>query len=136
MKKILSLAAVALMALGAQADDLNSLTFRTLDGQETSLSIANGLTITFQDGELIARAEDSIFQVPLSQMQDMYFSRTLVGIKGIAADEIPAGTIVRVYTTDGRMVQSYEQADGAQPALPAGIYMIKAGGKTTKTLVK
>ena len=136
MKKILSLAAAAIMAFGAQADEVKSLTFRTLDGQETSLSIANGLTIKFENGELIARAEDSIFQVPLSQMQDMYFSRLAVGIKDLNADEIPEGTIVRVYTTDGRMVQSYQQADGAQPQLPAGLYMIKAGGKTTKTLVK
>lgn len=136
MKKILSLAAAAIIALGAQADDIKSLTFRTIDGQETSLSIANGLTIKFENGELVARAEDSIFQVPLSQMQDMYFSHVTVGIQGITADEIPEGAIVRIYTTDGRMVQSYQHADGAQPQLPAGLYMIKAGGKTTKTLVK
>lgn len=136
MKKLLSLAAAAIISLGACAEDITSLTFRTLDGQETNLSIANGLTITFEDGQLIARADDSIFQVPLSQMQDMYFSNTPVGLKGITSDEIPVGTIVRVYTTDGRMVQSYEQSEGAQPQLPAGLYMIKAGAKTTKTLVK
>lgn len=136
MKKILSFAVAAIMALGAQADNVQSLTFRTLDGQETSLSIANGLTITFEDGKLIARAADSIFQADLSQMQDMYFSQVTVGIKSISSDEIPAGTLVRVYTTDGRMVQSYEQNAGTQPSLPAGLYMIQAGGKTTKTLVK
>lgn len=136
MKKLLSLAAVALMALGAQAEDIKYLNFRTLDGQEQSLSIENGLTITFQDGKLIANANGTIFQAELSNMQDMYFGATLVGIPSINADAIPAGTIVRVYTTDGRMVQSYEQTAGEQPALPAGLYMIQVGGKTTKTIVK
>lgn len=136
MKKLLSLAVVALMALGAQAEDVKYLNFRTLDGQETSLPISGGLTITFEDGKIVAKAADSIFQADLSNMQDMYFGSTIVGIKSIAADAIPAGTIVRVYTTDGRMVQSYEQTEGAQPALPAGLYMIQADGKTTKTLVK
>lgn len=136
MKKILSLAFVASLAIGAQAEDVKALTFRTIDGQETSLSIENGLTITFEDGKLVARAEGSIFQADLSQMQDMYFSQTAVGIKTITTDEIPAGTLVRVYTTDGRMVQSYEQTQGAQPSLPAGLYMIQAGGKTVKTVVK
>ena len=136
MKKLLSLAAVALMALGAQAEDIKYLNFRTLDGQEQSLSIENGLTITFENGKLIANANGTIFQAELSNMQDMYFGATLVGIPSISADAIPAGTLVRVYTTDGRMVQSYEQTAGAQPALPAGLYMIQADGKTTKTLVK
>lgn len=136
MKKLLSLAAVALMALGAQADDVKYLNFRTIDGKETSVSIENGLTITFENGKIIAKADGTIFQADLSEMQDMYFGATLVGIQNIASDAIPAGTLVRVYTTDGRMVQSYEQTAGAQPALPAGLYMIQAGGKTTKTLVK
>ena len=136
MKKLLSLAAVALMALGAQAEDIKYLNFRTLDGQEHGLSIENGLTITFENGKLIANANGTIFQAELSNMQDMYFGATLVGIPSISADAIPAGTLVRVYTTDGRMVQSYEQTAGAQPALPAGLYMIQADGKTTKTLVK
>lgn len=136
MKKLLSLAAVALMALGAQAEDIKYLNFRTLDGQEHGLPIENGLTITFENGKLIANANGTIFQAELSNMQDMYFGATLVGIPSISADAIPAGTLVRVYTTDGRMVQSYEQTAGAQPALPAGLYMIQADGKTTKTLVK
>lgn len=136
MKKLLSLAAVALMALGAQAEDIKYLNFRTLDGQEHGLPIENGLTITFENGKLIANANGTIFQAELSNMQDMYFGATLVGIPCISADAIPAGTLVRVYTTDGRMVQSYEQTEGAQPTLPAGLYMIQADGKTTKTLVK
>ena len=136
MKKIFTLAVSALLAIGAQAEDVKYLNFRTLDGQETSLPIANGLTITFQDGKIVAQADGTIFQADLSNMQDMYFSATIVGIKSIAPDAIPAGTIVRVYTTDGRMVKSYEQTEGAQPQLPAGLYMIQAGGKTTKTLVK
>lgn len=136
MKKIFSLAVAAVLAIGAYADEVKSLTFRTLDGQETCLSLADGLTITFENGKLIARAAESIFQADLSQMQDMYFSFDTVGIKGITTDELPAGTLVRIYTTDGRMVQSYQHVEGAQSALPAGLYMIQAGGKTTKTLVK
>lgn len=136
MKKILSLAVAAILALGAQADNVKSLTFRTLDGQETNLSIADGLTITFEDGKIIARAADSIFQTELSNMQDMFFSELVTGIKTISPDDIPEGAIVRIFTTDGRMVQSYQHAAGAQPQLPAGLYMIQAAGKTTKTLVK
>ncbi|MDO4210416.1 MAG: T9SS type A sorting domain-containing protein [Bacteroidales bacterium] len=136
MKKILSLAAAAIIALGAQAEDVKYLNFRTLDGQEASLSIAEGLTITFQDGKIVARAADSIFQTELSNMQDMYFSYQITDIKSITTDEIPEGAIVRIYTTDGHMVQSYQHTQGAQPQLPAGLYMIQAGGKTTKTLVK
>lgn len=136
MKKIFTLAIATVMGIGAYADDVKALTFRTIDGQETSLSIADGLTITFQDGKIIARAAESIFQTELSQMQDMYFSQLAVGIKSISSADIPAGTIVRVYTTDGRMVQSYQQAEGSLPSLPAGLYMIQAGGKTTKTIVK
>ena len=56
MKKFLSLAVTALLALSAQADDIKYLNFRTLDGQETSLPIENGLTITFQDGKIVGQA--------------------------------------------------------------------------------
>lgn len=136
MKKILTLAVAAVLGTAAYADEVKSLTFRTLSGEETSLSIAEGLTITFQNGQLVAHAGNSIFQAALTDMQDMYFSFMPVGVKSISSDAIPAGTLVRVYTTDGRMVQSYEQSAGAQPSLPAGLYMIQAAGKTTKTLVK
>ena len=47
MKKILSLIAAAVITLGAQADDVKYLTFKTADGATKSLSIADGLTIRF-----------------------------------------------------------------------------------------
>lgn len=129
---MLTLAAAVCLALTASADDLNFLTFTTIEGEAQNLPIAGGITITFEDGQLIARSADSIFQTPVSNMLSMAFTSIAVGINSAATDASP----VSIYTTDGRLVKRCAEANGALNELPAGVYLVSTKGQTNKTIVK
>lgn len=136
MKKIFTLIAAALLTLGAQADDVKYLTFKTADGSTKSLSIAEGLTIRFADGKIVASAAGEEFTADLGDMISMWFDVTPTAIGNIINDELAEGTTVRVYNMEGRLVKSYQHAAGVSAELPAGTYVISAGTKVAKVLVK
>lgn len=136
MKKIFALALAATLAMGAYADNVKYLKFRTTDGTEKSLPIAGGITITFADGEIIAMAGDEMFVANIADMISMWFDVTPTSIDTFLADDIADGTTVRVYSMEGRLVSTYRHTTGATPDLPAGTYVINAGKKVAKVLVK
>lgn len=136
MKKILSLAVVAFMALGAQADDVKYLNFKTADGVEKSLPLEGGITITFNDGKIQAVAGEQTFTADLADMISMWFDVVPTAIDNILNDDLAEGTTVRVYGMDGRLVKTYQHATGVLADLPAGTYVISAGKKVAKVLVK
>lgn len=136
MKKILSLIAAAVLTLGAQADDVKYLTFKTADGATKSLSIADGLTIRFADGKIVANAAGEEFSADLGDMISMWFDVVPTAIGSILNDDLEEGTTIRVYGMDGRLVKSYQHAAGVSADLPAGTYVISAGKKVAKVLVK
>ena len=136
MKRFISLAVVAFLALASYADNVSYLTLRTLDGTEQSLTLADGIKITFDGGQFVAKAGESIFQTPLSNMQDMWFSFQLAGIGALAQDDFADGQTVSVYTADGRLVRQNVQLSGNSLSLPAGIYVFKSGDRIVKRFIK
>ncbi|GEM_PF-3145818 len=137
MKKIFSVLLLAGLTLSANAEDFRYMTFRTLSGMTESLPLANGLEITFQNGQLVATAGDgSIFQQAITDMQDMWFDYTATGINQFPTDLVPEGTLISVYATDGRLVKNYHYQSGVEVSLPAGIYVFKAGEQSVKRIIK
>lgn len=136
MKKILTLAAAAFLALGASADDVKYMTFKTADGTTQSLALADGIKITFNDGKIVATAGENTFTADIADMISMWFDVVPTSIDNILNDDLAAGTPVRVYGMDGRLVKTYQHAAGVQAELPAGTYVISAGKKVAKVLVK
>lgn len=136
MKKILSFAAAAFLALGAQADDVKYMTFKTADGTTRSLALADGIKITFNDGKIVATAGENTFSADIADMISMWFDVVPTAIDNILNDDLEAGTTVRVYGMDGRLVKTYQHAAGVQADLPAGTYVISAGKKVAKVLVR
>ena len=61
---------LSLSALAMQGADFTYLTFQTEDGSEYSV-VASGLSISFQDGNLVASDGTSL---PLTNLRKMYFS--------------------------------------------------------------
>lgn len=138
MKKLYLLALAACLATGAQADNVKYLTFKLADGTEKSLPLGSNLSITFANGELMAYSYDdsSSFRAKLSDMESMWFAVEPSAIETILTDDLAAGTPISVYGMDGRLVKSCQHVKGAQPELPAGTYIISAGKKTAKIVVK
>lgn len=136
MKKLLSLAVAAVLALGAQAEDVKYMTFKTADGVTHSLALADGIKITFNDGKIQATAGEDIFSADIADMISMWFEVVPTAIENILNDDLAEGTTVRVYGMDGRIVKTYQHAAGVQTELPAGTYVISAGKKIAKVLVK
>lgn len=122
--------AVAASALTSQmqADDLGYLRLVKTTG-ETAEVKADGLVITFQDGQLVATpAEGEALTLPLADMESMYFAS---GSTGIDLTPRPAAKTetTGIYTLDGRHIP-------AGTALPKGIYVTRQQGETRKIIVK
>ena len=126
-RAFLSLVFTSLL-LSASATDFKFLTLESTDGSKVSLA-ANGLTLTFSDGNLVASDGTTI---PISSLAKMYFTET----SGITTVTSSAGGSMKVYTLSGILVGTY--SEGQSPAgLPQGIYIIKdCQGNTHKTTIR
>lgn len=136
MKKLIALFAATTLALAAQAEDVKYITLKTADGVERSLPLAEGLTIRFADGKLVATAGDESFTADIADMLSMWFDVEPTAIDLVINDDLAEGSTVRVYGMDGRLVKSYVHTAGAQADLPAGTYIIATGKQVAKVLVK
>lgn len=136
MKKILSLIVLAACAASASADGVKYITFRTADGTEKSLSLAQEVEISFNDGKLCATTAGDEFTADLAQMASMWFSAEPTAIDALVNDSLAEGTAVRIYDMEGRLVSQYQHVQGKHPDVPAGNYILCVGNKATKVLVK
>lgn len=75
MKKILILLVMAMASLQLMADDYTYMTFKNSDGSIASIT-SMGLTITFEDGKLIAVNGDETLTLDIGELNLMYFSAT------------------------------------------------------------
>lgn len=142
MKKFFLLALLSLGFCGANAQTYNYLVVADQSGKTTDLPVSD-ITITFADGNLVAKtADDNVVTLPLASLDKMYFSTTATGIatvtNGLIAAEIvdghlkvsaPAGTKVAVYGTDGRQLS-------VSGRLAPGAYIVNVGGQTFKLLAR
>ena len=113
--------------LGARAADYNYLVFTLNDGSEQAI-VANGLNITFTDGNLVAAtASETLATIPLATLQKMQFSESTTGISDLPTDG--DDDIKAIYDLQGRMMPLDTQ-------LPKGTYIVKTSRRTIKVYVK
>ena len=113
--------------LGARAADYNYLVFTLNDGSEQAI-VANGLNITFTDGNLVAAtASETLATIPLATLQKMQFSESTTGISDLPTDG--DDDIKAIYDLQGRMMPLDTQ-------LPKGTYIMKTSRRTIKVHVK
>lgn len=121
-----------------QAQDY--LTFRLQDGTERSLPV-DGLKITFGDKTLHAVAQETAADFQLADLTLMFFAETPTAVETVAdaAGQVaivdgrlvvnaPVGTVVRIYTPDGRRVP--------EDRLLRGMYLVKVNDKTYKMMAR
>ena len=113
--------------LGARAADYNYLVFTLNDGSEQAI-VANGLNITFTDGNLVAAtASETLATIPFATLQKMQFSESTTGISDLPTDG--DDDIKAIYDLQGRMMPLDTQ-------LPKGTYIVKTSRRTIKVHVK
>lgn len=135
MKRYLLIAAT-LLSLSVAAQKADYLTLRTTDGTESSLSLSEGIRITFDNGQIKVVAGSKTFVRPLTEMSRMWLSATPTVINDIHSnDGFAEGSLVSVYTLDGRLAATFTQSKGNEPQLPEGIYIFKSSDKTIKKII-
>ena len=128
MKRMMIFPLLCALFQGAWAADYNYLVFTTTDGSEQAI-VANGLNITFTDGNLVAAtASETLATIPLATLQKMQFSESnttdISGLQLESQDDIKA-----IYDLQGRMMPLDTQ-------LPKGTYIVKTSRRTIKVHVK
>jgi hypothetical protein len=127
MKRMMILTLLCALYLGARAADYNYLVFTLNDGSEQAI-VANGLNITFTDGNLVAAtASETLATIPLATLQKMQFSESTTGISDLPTDG--DDDIKAIYDLQGRMMPLDTQ-------LPKGTYIVKTSRRTIKVHVK
>ena len=132
MKKVLVLLTAITVGSNLLADDFTYLTVENNDGTTTTMT-ANGLTITFSDGKLIATNGAENWSLPLSGLKKMYFSNTDAISNQLVETEDGE---VTVYSTSGIVMGKYQSIGEAKSQLKKGVYVIKSGSETLKITVK
>lgn len=143
MKKTLLAALLLTAGLSAQAQTYSYLTIEQNGGDQTSFA-ADGLKITFSDGNMIVKSGADQTTYALSSLSKMFFAIEATGLTEAAtADEAysaviadghlkvtaPAGTPVSVYATDGRQVSAAGRFD-------KGIYVVRMGNRSAKVIAR
>ena len=128
MKRMMILTLLCALYLGARAADYNYLVFTLNDGSEQAI-VANGLNITFTDGNLVAAtASETLATIPLTTLQKMQFSESnTTAISALPLDG--QDDIKAIYDLQGRMMPLDTQ-------LPKGTYIVKTSRRTIKVHVK
>lgn len=138
MKRILfSLLLPLALSLTAKAQTYSFLTFTETDGTETSVPAA-GAVITFDGGILNAQIKGyAAYSFFMDDLVSMRFTETATGIAKQQAAAFASGN-VQVYDTTGRLLRSYigDPAEALQGLKAAGIYVVKANGRTQKRTVR
>ncbi|MGN0069836.1 MAG: hypothetical protein ACI4UC_05460 [Alloprevotella sp.] len=113
------------------ADGYGFLTVQKSDGSQMSF-VADGLTITFADGQFKAVADGKETQLALSELQKMFFSESSTGIESI----VQSDAAVELFTLSGVRIGRFSSAASLPSNLEKGVYVVKTNGKTSKIAVK
>lgn len=131
MKKLfLTLVVAVAMVMTANANGYEYLTIQKSDGTMISLA-SSGLTITFENGNLIATQNGETTTLELNSLSKMFFAET-------TDIQMPSNALETgdVFDLQGRRVASKVQLKNLQNQLPKGIYIVKNGQKTVKVTIK
>lgn len=154
MKRIIFIFALMLVVVMAHADDYNYLIFAQSSGSQTAVE-AEGLTITFSDGYLIATSADgTVTRLPLNEMSSMWFSESAAtGITTVGASQATVqtdgnsiitqaarGTRYTVATPSGIVMAqgltTGEATETIASGLAKGLYVIRIGERSIKLQVR
>ncbi len=130
---------LATVAMTTQADDFtyNYLVMTANDGTKTSVSVTD-LNMTFADGRLSAVNADGTRAFDLVSLASMAFSETIEESGNTTTDiclpdsDAPA----EVFTLSGMAKGTFGNLTQMKKTLPAGIYIVKQNGKTTKITIQ
>lgn len=126
LKKMVMMAAFALLGTSAMADDFHYLTFETTDGAKASVEIS-ALSMTI-DGTTLAAGNQTF---PLSNLSKMYFSvsdETSSATDIRQLDNLNWQEILAVYDLQGHKI--------AKEEMKKGVYIVKTQGGTYKIASK
>ena len=149
--RILSLITTLFVATTLSAQRLDYLTLRLTNGEEHSLNIAAGATLTFSANTFVGQASGQQLQLPLADLATLFFAAEPTGIEDLSAATVsarlssnalivtaPAGNAVSVYTLDGRLVTTLQKGVSGSERfslpLSSGVYIVRIGQKTFKLL--
>ena len=120
--------AASIESLIIQQNDGTMHTFN-LYGEEEDYNVP--ITITFENGNLIASQNGQQTTLELSSLSKMFFGAT-TSILTISDGSETAD----VFDMQGRRVATKMHLKDLQNRLPKGIYLVKNGGKTVKMTIK
>lgn len=144
----------AMLCLPLMASAFTSMTFRSADGEKVLK--AEGLTITFADGNLVASDSEGYTLIPLASLNAMelsdneYTAMDFPGIytpkgddgegggtTGITSATTSCGEAVTLFTAQGAALGTFPSLSEARPQLAAGLYIMrKADGSVFKTIIR
>lgn len=131
MKKFLLSAILAVISTIGVHAEYNKLVFRTLSGEEQSIGVKN-LSISYENGDMIAISGSELVKIPLTSLKSMEFSDTnAVGsVSSIDNSEVTA------YSINGVCLGNFKSHSEALNGLPSGIYILKSmNGVTSKVSI-
>lgn len=134
MKRLLLALLVGASQVTAMADDYQYLAFQTSDNTVTTVSV-NGLVLTVDGTRLVATTADGEQTFTLSDLSKMFFTNDGPAT-GIADVQKADDETVSVYNTTGVRLGAFSSLDAARQQLPAGVYIVKKGNSTFKTVVR
>jgi hypothetical protein len=137
--------------IGAQR--LDYLTFRLQNGNEYSLNIASGATLTFSGNNLVGQAGDKQVTLALADLEALFFAPNATGIEETTTATVdaqfcndalqvtaPAGTAIRVFNLEGRTLATLKKNTNGNERfslpLSSGIYVVRVGQQTFKILAQ
>ena len=143
---------VLMATASASAEGMQYVVFDLKDGTQTVIALEDKPVITCQGGELkVTVAGQEKVSAPLGDVAKYYFSETPLGIFDVTEEKpriemghlyianAKTGDVVRVYTTDGRMVGNFRIADNGSADIDLtthgkGLYIVKTAKASIKIL--
>ncbi len=131
MKKTAFAILLMLACTASRADTYKYLVFSTTAGEDIAMT-AEGMKITFSDGNLVADNGTETRTMALSELSHFCFSDTTTGISAATAER--TAEAAEVYNVSGQRVGTV--CGGGTLSLPRGTYILKSGDGTKKLVVK
>lgn len=133
-KRFVFLLSAMLATAATKAETYPYLTFQSADGTMQSVEVES-LTMTFSDGKLLVSNGTKSLELAVADLSSMFFSTSdATGIETVSAAEADGN--MAVFSLQGTSVGSFSSVQQLRTSVPAGVYIIKKGGKTQKITVK
>ncbi len=123
-KRLLTMSVLAALSGHLMADEFGYMVFTLNDGTMKSIT-ANGLTLSFTDGNLSAKSGNNELTIPLNSLKVMAFSKN--GVTAIG-DTMADDDSEEIYDLQGHRVTRAE--------MRKGVYIIKTKNRTYKVNIR